>query len=140
MDSVTLLLPQNYRVRKQCWKLQLLTKENRFDLDRVGGLYNLRANLAEKKLQFLRTVLFLAISQRMVVIPYRRLGTTYRSLLRGSGIQKAVHRWAQFSCNSRRKLEITHNCGLVFRIVRGIHAFTRHGLGITLLITYASST
>ena len=28
--------------------LLLLTKENRSDLDRVGGLYYLRANLAEK--------------------------------------------------------------------------------------------
>jgi hypothetical protein len=28
--------------------LLLLTKENRFDLDRVSGLHYLRANLAEK--------------------------------------------------------------------------------------------
>jgi len=48
MYSVTLLLPQNYRVRKQCLKLQLLTKENRSDLDRVGGLHYLRANFGEK--------------------------------------------------------------------------------------------
>ena len=78
-------------------------------------------------------------------MPYRRLGTTYWSHLQGSGIQKqkkkkAVPRRALFSSNSRRKLEITHRCGLVFGIARGLDAFTRFGLGITLLITHASST
>jgi hypothetical protein len=51
--------------------------------------------------------------------------------------KKPVPRWALFSSNWRRKLEITHRCSLVFGIVRGLDAFTRFGLGITLLITHA---
>jgi len=34
-------------------------------------------------LQFLRTALFWVITQRAVVIPYRRFGTVYRSSLQG---------------------------------------------------------
>ena len=38
----------------------------------------------------MRTVLFWIIARRVVVIPYRRFGTTYRSHLKGSRIQ-CVH-------------------------------------------------
>jgi len=37
----------------------------------------------------MRTALFWAITQRVVVIYYRRFGTTYRSYLLGSTIQEA---------------------------------------------------
>ena len=37
-----------------------------------------------------RTALFWAITQRIVVIPYRRFGTTHRSLLQG---WRKVHPW-----------------------------------------------
>jgi hypothetical protein len=36
----------------------------------------------------LRTALFWVITQRIVAIPYRYIGTTCRSHLKGSGIQK----------------------------------------------------
>jgi len=36
-----------------------------------------------------RTALLQAITQRVVVIPYRPFGTTYRSRLQGSKIQKS---------------------------------------------------
>jgi len=46
------------------------------------------------EIQFkLRTALLWVITQRVVVIPYRRFGTAYRSQLQGSRIQK---RHAQF--------------------------------------------
>jgi len=72
--------------------------------------------------QDLRTALFWAISQRVVLIPYRRFGTNYRSHLQGSktlddgtdslsrnhGKELPLHsvkhpRNAQFSSTSRRK-------------------------------------
>jgi hypothetical protein len=37
-----------------------------------------------------RAAIFWVITQRVVVISYRRFGTTYRSHLQGSGIQKDV--------------------------------------------------
>jgi len=37
---------------------------------------------------FMRTALFWVITQQVVVIPYRRFGTTYRSYIQGSGIKK----------------------------------------------------
>jgi hypothetical protein len=40
----------------------------------------------------LRSALFLVLTQRMVVIPHRRFGTTYRSYLQMSRIQKALFR------------------------------------------------
>ena len=40
------------------------------------------------RLQTLRTALFWVIMQRVVVISYRRFGTTYRSHPQGSTIQK----------------------------------------------------
>jgi hypothetical protein len=45
------------------------------------------------------------IAQRVVVISYRRFGTTYRSHL--SAVKYPKPRKAQFMSNSRRKLEIT---------------------------------
>jgi hypothetical protein len=101
------------------------------------------SGIQKKKKAVPRRALFSSNSRGIVVIPYRRLGTTYWSHLQRSGIQKkkkAVPRRALFASNSRRKLEITHRCGLVFGIARGLDAFTRFGLGITLLITHASST
>ena len=41
---------------------------------------------AEEQCHFMRTALFWAITQRVVVIPYRRFGTTYRSHLQRSRI------------------------------------------------------
>ena len=38
----------------------------------------------------MRTALFWAITQRVVLIPYRRFGTTYQSHLQGSRIQEVV--------------------------------------------------
>jgi len=39
-------------------------------------------------MQFMRTAVFWVVTQRAVVIPYRRFGTTYRSHLKGSKIQR----------------------------------------------------
>jgi hypothetical protein len=41
-------------------------------------------------MQFLRTALFWVVTQRVVVIPHRRFGTTYRSHLHGSKIEKRL--------------------------------------------------
>jgi len=49
----------------------------------------------------LRSALFWEITQRIVVIPYRRFGTSYRSHFQGSEIQG-------ISSTSRRKPEITY--------------------------------
>jgi len=47
------------------------------------------------EIQFkLRTAMLWVITQQVVVIPYRRFGTTYRPRLQGSRIQKKSH--AQF--------------------------------------------
>jgi len=50
----------------------------------------------------MRTTLFWVITQREVVIPYRRFGTTYRSRIQESRIQIFL-----FSSNLRRKPEVT---------------------------------
>ena len=49
------------------------------------------AQRSRDKLQdLMRTALFRAITRRVVVIPYRRFGTTYRSHLQRSRIQEAL--------------------------------------------------
>ena len=46
-------------------------------------------NVLCDKIQHLRTALYWAITQRLVVIPHRRFGTTYPSHLQGSRIQES---------------------------------------------------
>jgi hypothetical protein len=46
------------------------------------------SNTARKLSKHLRTALYWAVTQRVVVIPYRRFGTTYRSHLQGSRIKE----------------------------------------------------
>ena len=58
------------------------------------------------QIKSMRTALFWVITQRVVVISYRRFGTTCRFHLQGSRIQTFGR--AQFSSTSRRKPEITH--------------------------------
>ena len=52
----------------------------------------------------MNATIFWAITQQVVVIPYRRFGTIYRSLLRGSRIQEGhiferVHKITRFLRN-----------------------------------------
>jgi len=57
---------------------------------------------------YLRPALFWIITQPVVVIPYRRFGTTYWSHLQGSRIPKEIQRRAQFSSTLRWMPEITN--------------------------------
>jgi len=49
-----------------------------------------RATFANKVTHCKKTALFWVIKQRVVLIPYRRFGTTYRSLLQGPRIQEEI--------------------------------------------------
>ena len=51
----------------------------------------------------MRTVFFWAITQRVVVIPYRRFGTTYRTDLQGSVFEDGTDR---LSRNVRKELAL----------------------------------
>ena len=55
----------------------------------------------------LRSALLWIITQRVVAIPYRRFGTTYRSHLEGSGIQKESRHflcWKPSACGELDRL------------------------------------
>ena len=55
-----------------------------------GQLTYRNASFQPSAARYMRTPLFRIITQHIVVIPYRRFGTTYRSRLRGSRMQKAT--------------------------------------------------
>jgi len=54
--------------------------------------YAIFSSVASPALPYLRYALFCDIAHRMVVIPYRRLGTTYRSYLQGPRIRRNISR------------------------------------------------
>jgi hypothetical protein len=60
----------------------------------------------------MRTALFWAVTERVVVIPYQSFGTTYGVLftrVKSPLLTAQNPRSVQFSCTSRWKLEVTHS-------------------------------
>ena len=69
------------------WHLCLLRKVNRKTSDAIYSV-KVRGVLVSRR-QKMKTALFWVITQQVVVIPYRRFGTTYRSHPQGSRNQKS---------------------------------------------------
>jgi hypothetical protein len=84
------------------------------------------------------TALFWAIMQQVVVIPYRRFGTTHRSHLQRSRIQEWPRR-AQFSPTLWRKLEIrTYEAGRWCLHCKMPHSSCNHCLIHSSLLWYVN--